>query len=140
MPFAELELGGRARACAAPVERTESVVETVSSVLAGHHVVAGGFGARGATFDSRRRRRMTGASETTIDRDFRTTNARVSDRKRPHVYSSSSSSSRGYGTEACPLQAKPVYPLLRARMLPTASSLTLKLHVRGCQDDQEENS
>ena len=78
--------------------------------------------------------------DETIDRDFTTTNARVSDRKRPHVYSSSSSSSRGYGTEACPLQAKPVYPLLRAWMLPTASSLTLKLHVRGCQDDQEENS
>lgn len=42
--------------------------------------------------------------------------------------------------EACPLQPKPVYPLLRAWMLPTASSLTLKLHVRGCQGDHEENS
>ena len=123
---------GRARRVGRRDRRLGALVTTRSRV---------GLAAEEASFGSRRRRRIARASETSrggIESShellaFLIGNGDTS-------YASSSSSSRGYGTEACPLQAKPVYPLRRAWMLPTASSLTLKLHVRGCQDDQEENS
>ena len=138
MRFAEL---GDARAPGLHgVERAESGVETVASVR---------WSPRGRGLVWQRRRRVS-LSEAPTDRGRERTLEAESSRvtscwlfliaNGDTSYASSSSSSRGYGTEACPLQAKPVYPLRRAWMLPTASSLTLKLHVRGCQDDQEENS
>ena len=133
--------GTRARLGCTGVERAESGVETVASVRWSPR-------GRGLVWQRRRRVSALGGADGSRARarQLEAESSRVTScwlfliANGDTSYASSSSSSRGYGTEACPLQAKPVYPLRRAWMLPTASSLTLKLHVRGCQDDQEENS
>lgn len=50
------------------------------------------------------------------------------------------SSPRVTSTDASALSPSPVYPALRAVREPTAWSLTLNAHVRGCQEDHAEKS